>query len=368
LKLQTALCLALLAAPAVAQADAKRDAQAALRAHAQAAAAARQHQREVSAKAALLAEQQVQAAAALRGLEDQTAQDSAQLASLQAAQGTAAQQLAQAEAALAKLLPVMQRLATAPAATLLAAPMPPEDAVRGIAIMQGIAAAIATQAQAVQTQSAHLTQLIAAAQASQTKLAAAAATQQSAEAALTAQISAAHAAEMADADTVAAEAAQALSAQHKLDTLNQAVQNLIPRAATPVNLKAGTGGAPVAGHIIQRFGAATLAGPAQGISYGAAAGARVVTPCAGTVMFAGPFPAYGLMIIADCGGGTSIVLAGMSHLDVAQGQRLAHGQPVGSMQGYAATAATRQPVLYVELRQNGTPVDPAAWLAGGSSG
>jgi septal ring factor EnvC (AmiA/AmiB activator) len=153
-----------------------------------------------------------------------------------------------------------------------------------------------------------------------------------------------------------------------LKTLNDAVASLVPQSATPVNLPAGAGGAPVAGHITQHFGAATLAGPAQGISYGAAAGARVVTPCAGTVMFAGPFPAYGLMVIADCGGGTSVVLAGMSQLDVAQGQRLAHGQPVGSMQGYDPASPTRQPVLYVELRQNGKPVDPAAWLATRPSG
>ena len=102
------------------------------------------------------------------------------------------------------------------------------------------------------------------------------------------------------------------------------------------NLPAGTGGAPVAGHIVQAFGAATLAGPATGVSYSAAPGARVVTPCAGTVMFAGAFPAYGLMVIADCGGGTSVVLAGMHHLDVATGEHLAHGQPVGTMLGFDA--------------------------------
>ncbi len=143
--------------------------------------------------------------------------------------------------------------------------------------------------------------------------------------------------------------------------MNAAIARLVPNAAAPM-LPAGAGGAPVAGRIVQNFGASTLAGPAEGVSYDAAPGARVTTPCAGTVMFAGSFPAYGLMIIADCGGGTSLILAGMDHLDVATGERLAHGQPVGTMLGYDPRDAARQPVLYVELRQNGRPVDPSGWL------
>ena len=124
-------------------------------------------------------------------------------------------------------------------------------------------------------------------------------------------------------------------------------------------------GAPVAGQVLQVYGAATAAGPAQGISYGAAPGARVTAPCAGTVLFAGAFPAYGHVVIAGCGAGTNIVLAGMATLDVATGQHVAHGQPVGEMQGYDPATPSRQPILYVELRREGTPVDPGPWLARG---
>ena len=74
------------------------------------------------------------------------------------------------------------------------------------------------------------------------------------------------------------------------------------------------------------------------------------------------------MLIADCGDGSSVVLAGMSHLDVTTGQRVAHGQPVGTMLGYDPTNPTRQPILYIELRQNGTPVNPTVWLSGNGSG
>jgi len=322
----------------------------------------------LAARAAALAEDQAEAAYSIRGVEQRTAQASVQLANLEAARSESAQRLVLAEAALAKLLPVMQRLSNAPAATLLAAPLPPGDAVRGVALLQAAAAAIADQAHTVQTENAQLAELIAAAQTSRDKLTQAVATQSQAEATLSEQIATAQTAELAAVDTQAAQAANRLSAQNKLDNLNDAVTNLVPAGPTQANLPAGSGGAPVAGVVVQSYGAPTLAGPATGISYGAAPGAHVTSPCAGTVMFAGPFPSYGLMIITDCGGGDSVVLAGMSELDVAQGEHLAHGQPIGAMQGFNPNDPTHQPRLYIELRQNGTPVDPSAWLGSGRSG
>ncbi len=354
--------------PGLVWADAQSDAEHAIAAHRQAEQLARERAREDSTRAALLAEEQVEAAASLRRLEDQTSTDTQHLADLQTAQQTASQRLSIAEAALEKLLPVMQRLSTQPAATLLTVPQSPQDAVRGIAIMQGIANAIAAQAKQVQSQSSQVAALIAQGRTAQTQLAAAAAAQQAAEQQLSDQIDSAKAAEMADSDTATREAEASLAAQRKLNSITAAIASLAAPAPAAHNLPQGSGGAPVAGHIVQSFGATTLAGPAEGVSYSAAPGARVVTPCAGTVIFAGPFPAYGLMVIADCGGGTSVVLAGMNHLDVATGERLAHGQPVGTMLNFDAADPTRQPVLYVELRQNGNPVDPASWLAGGGSG
>jgi septal ring factor EnvC (AmiA/AmiB activator) len=328
--------------------------------------AAGHSRREIAARAALLAERQVQAAAALRSVEDQTAQDATQLAALQAQQTAAQARLAQASAALEKLLPVMQRLATQPAATLLAAPLPPADSVRGIAIMQGVAATIAAQAQDVKAQSAQLAALIAQTQASQTQLTAAVAQQQQADAQLFAQISDAKPDELADADPAAAAAAGLAAAQHKLDTLPDAVTALVPAAPTTA-LPPG-GGAPVAGRIVIHYGVPTLGGPSTGLSYATAPGAVVTTPCAGTVMFAGPFSSFGLLVITDCGSGASVVLAGMAALDVAQGQHLARGQPVGTMQGFSPADPAHEPHLYMELRQNGAPADPTAWLAAGGSG
>jgi murein hydrolase activator len=340
--------------------------QAEIKAHQAAAAAAAAHRKQVAAKAAALAEQQAQSAAALRGLEDQTSQDATQLAQLLAQQDAAAARLDNAEAALKKLLPVMQLLSSAPATTLLAAPLAPQDAVRGIAIMQGMAAEVATQATAVKTETAKLTTAINQAQVAKQRLDAAVAAQQAAEAKLSADIDQAKSDEQADADQAVAEAAAAAKAKHELSGLDEAIARLVPKAppqATQANLPAGGAGAPVAGHVIQAYGTQTLAGPATGISYAAAPGARVTSPCAGTIMYAGPLTGYGNVVIADCGGGLSSVLAGMSRLDVAQGQHVVHGQPLGSMQAYDPANPARQPRLYVELRRNGAPVDPTSWLA-----
>jgi septal ring factor EnvC (AmiA/AmiB activator) len=322
----------------------------------------------VTSRAGALAVDQAAAAASIRGLENQTAQYGSQLANLQAAQAQSEQRLVQAEADLARLLPLMQRLSTAPASTLLAAPLPPGGAVQGVALLRGVAQAIADQARTVQTENAQLAALIVAGEASQKQLVQAAAKQAVAEAAIAKQIADARAAEMAAADTDAAKITARLQASNKLNNLNDTVTSLVPAAPTPAKLTVGGGGAPVAGSVVQAFGTPTLAGPATGISYGAAPGALVTSPCAGTVMFAAPFPNYGLMVIADCGHGASVILAGMSKLDVAQGEHLAHGQPIGAMQGFNPAKPTHQPRLYVELRQNGTPVDPTQWLNGDHSG
>jgi murein hydrolase activator len=362
-------CLCLLSLlPALAQADPRSAAQAALAAHRHAAELARQQTQEEASRAAALAQQQVQAAAALRQLEDETAADTAQLASLNAQQGAATQRLRLAQTELAQLLPVMQRLTAQPAAAMLAVPQPPAQAVRAIAVMQGIAAQIETDAETVRTETALLAALVTQTRAAQAHLTQAVTAQQGAEAQLSAQIAAAKSAEMADADMEATEDIAARAAQRVLARIAAsaaAAKLAAMHAAATQTAQPDGAGAPVAGHILQAYGAATAAGPAQGISYGAAPGARVTSPCAGTVLFAGAFPAYGHVVIAGCGAGTSIVLAGMATLDVATGEHVADGQPVGEMQGYTPAAPTHQPILYVELRRNGTPVDPSPWLARG---
>jgi septal ring factor EnvC (AmiA/AmiB activator) len=211
--------------------------------------------------------------------------------------------------------------------------------------------------------------------AQQAVLVQAVATQQKAEAALSTQIAAASAAETADLDTAAREAAAEAAADQNIQSLQGMINKLrareraaAARHAAKRNFPPTPGGAPVAGTIVQAYGAPTVAGPAVGLVYRAAPAARVVAPCAGPILYANRFQSYGLLIIMDCGNNYDFVLSGMRHLDVTAGQDIARGQPVGEMAGFDPKNPAQQPLLYVELRLNGTPVNPAAWLAGGGSG
>jgi murein hydrolase activator len=131
-------------------------------------------------------------------------------------------------------------------------------------------------------------------------------------------------------------------------------------------------GSRIAGSIVRKWGDATPAGAATGLSWQAAPLARVVAPCSGRAVFAAPFRSYGQLVILDCGGGIRLVLAGMQRLDVQPGARLTQGEPVGEMPDWDPhwdprgdpRAGAGRPTLYFELRRGALPVDPAPYLHG----
>jgi murein hydrolase activator len=126
---------------------------------------------------------------------------------------------------------------------------------------------------------------------------------------------------------------------------------------------------PVNGTRIRDFGGSDGAGGAEkGISLATRAGAQVTTPCDGWVVYAGPFRSYGQLLILNAGGGYHVLIAGMERISVNIGQFVLTGEPVatmGSTSQIASILATnaRQPVLYVEFRKDGTPIDPGPWWA-----
>jgi len=126
---------------------------------------------------------------------------------------------------------------------------------------------------------------------------------------------------------------------------------------------------PVAGVKMREFGAPDgLGGTEKGISIATRAGAQVTAPCDGWVAYAAPYRSYGQLLILNAGDGYLVLLAGMDHNSVEVGQFVLTGEPIavmGSGPQVASAVATgaRQPVLYVEFRKDGTPVDPAPWWA-----
>ena len=128
---------------------------------------------------------------------------------------------------------------------------------------------------------------------------------------------------------------------------------------------------PVNGVKLKEFGASDGNGGAEkGLSIATRAGAQVTAPADGWVVYAGPFRSYGQLLILNVGGGYHVLLAGMDRISVDLGQFVLTGEPVavmGNGSHIAAILATgsSQPVLYVEFRKDGIPVDPGPWWAAG---
>ena len=131
----------------------------------------------------------------------------------------------------------------------------------------------------------------------------------------------------------------------------------------------GTLRLPVNGVRIRAFGEADrLGGTEKGLSVASRAGAQVTAPVDGWVVYAGPFRSYGQLLILNAGGGYHVLLAGMERISVDLGQFVLTGEPVAVMGGGPQSAAavaigSSQPVLYIEFRKDGTPVDPGPWWA-----
>jgi septal ring factor EnvC (AmiA/AmiB activator) len=128
---------------------------------------------------------------------------------------------------------------------------------------------------------------------------------------------------------------------------------------------------PVNGMKLKAFGDADgIGGSEKGVSVATRAGAQVTAPADGWVVYAGPFRSYGQLLILNVGGGYHLLLAGMDRISVDLGQFVLTGEPVavmgsGSQTAGLLAAGSSQPVLYIELRKDGVPVDPGPWWAAG---
>ncbi len=127
---------------------------------------------------------------------------------------------------------------------------------------------------------------------------------------------------------------------------------------------------PVAGSILKTFGTPDgLGGTEHGLSLATPAGATVSAPADGAVLFAGLYRSYGQLLILDAGGGYYVLLAGMDRINVKSGEFVLAGEPIGVMgdgsvrMATAAAVGAARPVLYIELRKDGTAIDPGPWWA-----
>lgn len=156
----------------------------------------------------------------------------------------------------------------------------------------------------------------------------------------------------------------ALSALHDPGRLAPAATFASLRGHVPI---------PVNGVKLRDYGAPdSVGGVEKGVSIATRAGAQVTAPADGWVVYAGPFRSYGQLLILNAGSGYHILLAGMERISVDLGQFVLTGEPVAAMGNGSHIAAilatgSSQPVLYIEFRKDGTPVDPGPWWASGGS-
>jgi len=128
----------------------------------------------------------------------------------------------------------------------------------------------------------------------------------------------------------------------------------------PISAAQGRLTLPARGEIVKEFGVNEEFGNiSKGITLRTRPGAQVVASYDGQVAFTGPFRGYGQILIIEHSEGYHTLLSGLSRIDVAAGQWVLAGEPVGIM----GSGESGGPELYVELRRNGRPIDPLPWLA-----
>ena len=118
---------------------------------------------------------------------------------------------------------------------------------------------------------------------------------------------------------------------------------------------------PLAGKIVSGFGAKLPDGRAsQGWLIEGKAGDAVKALAPGRVAFADWLKGYGLIVIVDHGDGFMSLYAQNDSLLKEAGDWVAAGE---TLAGVGTSGGQSQPALYLELRQNGRPVNPKGWFA-----
>jgi septal ring factor EnvC (AmiA/AmiB activator) len=350
----------------------------------------------------------IETTAKVQGAERQVAASDERLNSLNAKADSLARSLDSRREAIAEVLAALQRMGANPPPAILIKPQDMAEAVRAASLLGAIIPSLKSQAEALardiddlsgtrvsiarerddlsQTraslalETSRLTELIDARQKSLSSAEDALGSQQKRAADL-----AKEAASLKDLITrLDAEDAQRkaqANAAHAADeqTARQiALKAEDARGEEPVRLKPEVAFAdikgrvrlPVAGTVVKAFGEPDgLGGTEHGVSMSTLPRAVVSAPADGSVVFSGRYRTYGQLLIINAGGGYYVLLAGMDRINVSPGEFVLTGEPVGAMgegstrMATAAAVGAAAPVLYIELRKDGTAIDPGPWWA-----
>lgn len=127
---------------------------------------------------------------------------------------------------------------------------------------------------------------------------------------------------------------------------------------------------PVSGVNVINYGDGDgFGGVSKGLSVVTRAQAPVIAPADGWVLYAGTYLNYGQIVILDVGQDHSILLAGLETVEAKIGQFIRMGDRLGAMgsrtigRTVATSAGASNPTLYIEMRNNNSPIDPTGWWA-----
>lgn len=119
---------------------------------------------------------------------------------------------------------------------------------------------------------------------------------------------------------------------------------------------------PVAGLVAEPFGKTRKSGEkSKGITIVTQAGAQVISPVDGKIVFADTFRSYGPSLILHTSDDYYVLLSGLGAIYGTVSQKVKAGEPVG----YMSKDASPPPQLYFELIKNDQSVDPARWMKRG---
>ncbi len=353
---------------------------------------------QIGADRRKLNQQLIETAGRLRDLERKVTESEARLKGLDDDERDLRKSLDGRRAVIGEVLAALQRIGRNPPPALIASP---EDALQSVRTAMLLGAVVPEMRQQVEELANNLSELVAvrkkiAAERDQLKNQVASLHGQRTR--MTALVAARQKQQAAHEKALDAERARAAQLAHQADNLKDLIAKLeksvvraereAPRTDAKTALAAlhdpgrmapavafatmrGQIPIPVNGVKIKNYGAPDgVGGLEKGVSIATRAGAQVTAPADGWVVYAGPFRSYGQLLILNAGGGYHVLLAGMERISVDLGQFVLTGEPVAVMGNGSHVAAilatgSSQPVLYVEFRKNGVPVDPGPWWASG---
>ncbi len=157
--------------------------------------------------------------------------------------------------------------------------------------------------------------------------------------------------------------------------LSQIVTNENINVEAPVNIEGQIGvlPLPVQSLVLRGMNEADAAGVKRpGLLLATRPRAIVTSPTAATIRYQGPLLNFGNVMILEPRAETLFVLAGLETVYGEIGQVIAAGSPIGLMGGAETggelstdgdgTGTARSETLYIEVRQDNVPQDPASWF------